>query len=140
MMREASDGLAEARKRRNRLHLIIALLMGVGGVIGFMSAMLETKDGAFLEGIPAEWAIAASVMLVVAIGFGGWRYNLATDELDRRDSYWASAMALNVYLIAYPVWYLWWRGGLMSEPSHQTMFVITFLAMAASYGYKKIKP
>lgn len=140
MPTEPRDGLAAAKARKRRLQLIIGALMGAGAVIGFFSAMLETDGGAFMEGIPAGWAIAASVILLVALGYGGWRYNLATDELDRRDNQWAGAMALNVYIGGYASWYLWWRGGLVPEPQHQTIFVATMAVMLLAYGYKKLRP
>jgi hypothetical protein len=140
MRDDLRDGLAAAKTRRRRLQLIIGGLMGAGAVLGFFSAKFEMDGGGFMQGIPAGWAIVASVILLVALGFGGWRYNLATDELDRRDNQWASAMALNFYISGYACWYLWWRGGLVPEPQHQTIFVATMAAMLLAYGYKKLRP
>lgn len=140
MQPEPRDGLAAAKARKRRLQLIIVGLMGAGAVIGFFSAMFEAEGGGFMEGIPAGWAIAASLILVGAIGYGGWRYHLATDELDRRDTLWASALTLNVYIAGYAVWYLWWRGGLVREPQHEAIFVATMAVMMLAYGYKKLRP
>lgn len=140
MRSEPRDGLAAAKARKRRLQLIIGGLMGAGAVLGFFSAMFEVDGGGFMEGIPAGWAIAASVILLGALGYGGWRYHLATDELDRRDNQWASAVALNVYIGGYASWYLWWRGGLVPEPQHQTIFVATMAVMLLAYGYKKLRP
>lgn len=140
MRTESRSGLAAAKARRRRLQLIIIALMGAGAVLGFFSAMFEMDGGGFMQGIPAGWAIVASVILLGALGFGGWRYNLATDELDRRDNQWAGAMALNFYIGGYASWYLWWRGGLVPEPQHQTIFVVTMAVMMLAYGYKKLRP
>ena len=140
MRPEPRSGLVAAKARRRRLQLIISVLMGAGAVLGFFSAMFEMDGGGFMQGIPAGWAIAASVILLGALGFGGWRYNLATDELDRRDNQWAGAMALNFYIGGYASWYLWWRGGLVPEPQHQTIFVATMAVMMPAYGYKKLRP
>ncbi len=134
------DGLAAAKARRRRLQSIIGGLMGAGAVLGFFSARFEMDGGGFMQGIPAGWAIAASVILLGALGFGGWRYHLATDELDRRDNQWASVAALNFYIGGYASWYLWWRGGLLREPQHQTIFVATMAVMLLAYGYKKLRP
>lgn len=139
-METERSGVAAARARRLRLFVICGLLAGVGGVIGFFSAMFEREGGGFLEGIPAIWAIAASIVTVLAIVIGGWRYHLATDELDRRDSLWASAMAMNVYLLFYACWYFWWKGGVTPEPSHEIVFIVTLAALLLAYGYKKIRP
>lgn len=134
------DGLAAAKARRRRLQAIIGGLMGAGAVLGFFSARFEMGGGGFMQGIPAGWAIVASVILLGALGFGGWRYHLATDELDRRDNQWASVAALNFYIGGYASWYLWWRGGLLPEPQHQTIFVATMAVMLLAYGYKKLRP
>ena len=140
MQSEPRNGLAAAKARRLRLQLILGGLMGAGAVLGFFSAMFEVDGGGFMEGIPAGWAIAATVILLVALGYGGWRYNLATDELDRRDNQWAAAVALNFSIGGYASWYLWWRGGLVPEPQHQTVFVATMAVMLLAYGYKKLRP
>lgn len=140
MQPEPRSGLVAAKTRRRRLQLIIVALMGAGAVLGFFSAIFEMDGGGFMQGIPAGWSIVASVILLGALGFGGWRYNLATDELDRRDNQWAGAMALNFYIGGYACWYLWWRGGLVSEPQHQTIFVATMAVMLLGYGYKKLRP
>lgn len=140
MRPEPGDGLAAAKARKQRLQWIIIGLMGAGAVIGAISAIYEVDGGGFMEGIPAGWAIAMSLLLLGAIGYGGWRYHLATDELDRRDSMWASALALNLYIAGYAAWYLWWRGGLVREPQHETIFIATMAAMLLAYLYKKLRP
>jgi hypothetical protein len=137
---DPAQGLAADAKRRNRLSLILIGLMLVGGVVGFLSAIFEVEGGGFLEGIPAAWAIIASILMVGAVSYGSWRYNRATDELDRRDNLWASAVALHFYIVGYAGWYLWWRGGLVPEPAHGAMFVATMVVMGAAYAFKKIRP
>lgn len=140
MVNEVKDGLAAARARTRRQRIILFTLMGAGAVVGFFSAMFEVEGGEFLEGIPAAWAIAASLITTVAIAYGGWRYNRVTDELERRDNLWASAVALNFYLALYANWYLWWRGELVREPQHEVLAVATFAVMLLAYGYKKLRP
>jgi len=140
MRPEPRDGLTAAKARSKRLQLILIGLMGAGAVLGFFSAMFEVDGGGFMEGIPAGWAIVASLILLLALGYGGWRYNLATDELDRRDNQWSCAVALNFYIAGYAIWYIWWRGGLVAEPQHQTMFVATMAVMLLAYLYKKLRP
>lgn len=140
MRPEPGSGLAAAQARRRRLWKVTGGLAAAGFVVGFLSAFFEAEGGGFLEGIPAAWAIAASLILLMALGYGGWRYHLATDELDRRDSLWASALTLNVYIAGYPVWYLWWRGGLAPEPRHEAIFATMMGVMLLAYGYKKLRP
>lgn len=68
MQSEPRNGLAAAKARRLRLQLILGGLMGAGAVLGFFSAMFEVDGGGFMEGIPAGWAIAATVILLGALG------------------------------------------------------------------------
>lgn len=140
MANEVKDGLAAARARTRRQRIILFTLMGVGAAIGFFSALFEVEGGAFLEGIPAAWAIAASAITTVALVYGSWRYHRVTDELERRDNLWASTIALNFYFALYANWYLWWRGELVREPQHEVLAVATFAVMMLAYGYKKLRP
>ncbi len=140
MANEVKDGLAAARARTRRQQVILVALAAAGAVIGFFSAMFEVEGGGFLEGIPAAWAITAAVITTTALAYGGWRYHRVTDELERRDNLWASAIALNFYLALYANWYLLWRGGLVREPAHEALAVATFAVMMLAYGYKKLRP
>jgi hypothetical protein len=140
MANEVKDGLAAARARTRRQRIILFTLMGAGMLVGFFSAMFEVDGGEFLEGIPAAWAIAASLITTIAVAYGGWRYSRATDELERRDNLWACGVALNFYLLLYANWYLWWRGELVREPQHEVLAAATFAVMMLAYGYKKLRP
>lgn len=139
-MDEAGIGVAAARARRRKLVWTLAALMGAGAVVGFFSALLEVEGGGFLEGIPPAWAIAASIITVLAMTIGSWRYNMAMDELERRDGMWSSAVALNLFFVGYAVWYLWWKGGLAPEPDHEVIAVATFASAMLAYLYKKLRP
>lgn len=140
MANEVKDGLAAARARTRRQRTILFTLMALGAVVGFFSAMFEADGGEFLEGIPAAWAIAASVITTVALAYGSWRYYRMMDELDQRDNLWASAVALNFYFALYANWYLLWRGDLVREPQHEALAIATFAVMMLTYGYKKLRP
>lgn len=133
-------GEAALKARRRRLYTIIGALALSGFVVGFLSARFEREGGGFLEGIPAEWAIAASAIYLLTITIGTWRYYKVVDELERHDNRWAMTMALNLYLIGYPIWFMLWKGGLVPEPSHEIIFVVLYLALMAAYGWKKFRP
>mgnify|MGYP003345000736 CR=1 FL=1 len=81
MQSEPRNGLAAAKARRLRLQLILGGLMGAGAVLGFFSAMFEVDGGGFMEGIPAGWAIAATVILLGALAVAFW----STDRLSLGD-------------------------------------------------------
>lgn len=133
-------GEAALKARRRRLYTIIGALMLSGFVIGFFSARFEREGGGFLDGIPAAWAVTASIVFLLACTIGTWRYYKVVDELERHDNRWAMMMSLNLYLIGYPIWFLLWKGGLVPEPSHEIIFVALYVALMAAYGWKKIRP
>ena len=140
MRPEPLDGLAAAKARSRRLQLIIGGLMGAGAVLGFFSAIFEMDGGGFMQGIPAAWAIAASVILLGALGFGGWRYKPPTHDPHRGGKPRAGGGGRHFSIGGYASWYLWWRGGLVPEPQHQAIFIATMAAMMLAYGYKKLRP
>ncbi|MBX9797578.1 hypothetical protein [Sphingomonas sp.] len=137
---EPGAGERAARARTRRIWLIIGSLGGLGFVAGFATAMFE-KDtpGMFPGALPPAFAIAMSIVLVVAILIGSWRYFVAIDEVERQNNYIASTWGLNFYLLAYPVWFLLWRGGLVAEPMHETLFLATVAVMMAVYLWTKFR-
>ncbi|WP_186456818.1 hypothetical protein [Sphingomonas suaedae] len=139
-MDKPSSGLAAARARRKRIVWTVAALAASGAVVGFFSALFEAEDGAFLEGIPAAWAVAASIVTVLAVLGGGYYYNRVIDELDRRDNQWASALALNLLFVGYACWYLNWKGGLVPEPQHEALILAAFIVAMLAYAWKKFRP
>lgn len=133
-------GIRADRARQRRIYLIMGTLAGAGFVVGFFSSMFEREGGGFLEGIGPVWAVAASIILVVSVIVGTIVYFRQVDELERRNNYWANATGCNAVLIGYPVWYLLWRGGLVSEPTHESVFVVLIAATTLAYLWKKFRP
>jgi uncharacterized membrane protein YphA (DoxX/SURF4 family) len=142
----ASDGVGAGERagkaRRKRILGIVAMLMIAGGVVGFLTAFFEDKSGAgFLQGTLPPWAaILCSAVLIVALTWGSWKFFQAVDEVELRDNYIGSTVALYFYMTAYPVWYLLWRGTLVPEPSHEWIFVGTGAVMMIAYLWKKLRP
>lgn len=133
-------GVRAARARQRRLYVVIAALAAAGFVVGFFSSMFERDGGGFLEGIGPVWAVAASLILVVAIVWGTRVYMRHSDELERRNNSWGLVVAGNFFLIGYPVWFLLWRGELVPEPDHQIVYVATVVVMMLAYFWKKVRP
>ncbi|WP_448657928.1 hypothetical protein ACPVPU_10690 [Sphingomonas sp. CJ99] len=138
---DPTPGIGETaqKQRRRRIAWILAALIASGFAVGFLSARLEKPDGGFLEGIPAYWAIAASAIWLIAVCYGGWRLHKATDELERSTNRFASVIALNIYLVGYPVWFFLWKGALLPEPSHEAIFVVIYLTLILTYLWKKLR-
>jgi hypothetical protein len=73
-----------------------------------------------------------SVMLLIA-----WLGRDLLDEHEISCSAYGQAAATGVVVLGYPIWYVLWKGGLMPEPSHVTMFATLLLVSWAGYAYRK---
>ena len=61
------------------------------------------------------------------------------DELERQNNYRAAAFAGTVYIVAYPVWFLLWKGGFVPEPIHWMLFGLFWAALCISYLYYRFR-
>ena len=52
-------------------------------------------------------------------------------------SYWSSAVAGSAYALAYSAWFLLWKGRLVPEPDHLTLFILFIAVSFAAYLFKK---
>lgn len=140
-MAEPGIGERAERNRRRRYWTIIGALVASGFVMGLGTSLIETSDpGGYLIGeIPPGWAIACVAIFLGAVGFGSWRYFRIVDEVDRDDNRWAGFFAANALMVAYPVWYLLWRGGLVVEPIHETLFTGFWVTVCLAYLYRKFR-
>ncbi len=138
-MREVGPGETAARARSRRVMLYFVVLAAIGGVIGFVTALLEPHHGGLLSGasIPPAFAIAAAIVTVAAVVIGSLRYHRAIDEFEQRDNLIAGTWGANVLLGGYPVWLLLWKGGLVPEPQHFIMYLAMLLTTGGVYLYRK---
>lgn len=138
--RVLGPGELAARARSRRLAWTIGICGVAGLAIGFTLARVEGKGGLFDGGtIPAWSALLFSAAMLGAMAWGTWRFHGAMDELEQRDNLMASALALNFYMGGYPIWFILWKGGLVPEPQHMILFVLTLLATALAKGWYKLR-
>ena len=129
---------AEAARRR-QFWTIVGVLFAAGGVVGFVSALAGNPTSA-LSGPASSWlALAAAAVTGIAIIGGAWLLNRRIDELERADNMWGAAIGGNMLLVAYPVWFLLWKGGWVSEPGHDLMFAALFAVTMLAYLYRKLR-
>jgi len=116
------------RSRRRRKAAIIGGLFAVGfagdAVVGFT----EADD---LFDMEARWpptlAAALAFLLVIVIIVGRAALMKQTDEVELIARHKATGAAAGAYLVAYPAWFILWKGGFVPEPMHVALFVL-FLA------------
>ena len=128
------------RARNSRKMLILAGLMGVGGLIGLAIAI---GGGEALLRTPGGWppavAIGIALVFVVATVGGGLALARQTDEVALQGQYKAVSFAAAGYALLYPVWYFLWMGGLVPEPMHGALFAIFWLSLAGASLYYRVR-
>lgn len=138
-----SRGMAEgpgerAERLRARRYWTISLICGlIGGGVGATLAYLGDNDA---RALPAAWAVGITIFYVVGLIFGSWLFFRQTDEVDVRDNLIACTIGIYFYATLYPGWYFLWKGGLVSEPDHQLLFIGTMGVIAATYFWKRLRP
>lgn len=116
----------------------LALSSLAGAVVG-VAMVLGTGNNIGGE-MPAAWAIGAALVYALGILAASWYFYRFIDEVELRDNLIASTVSVYFYAIAYPVWYLLWKGGLTVEPIHEAIFMATIFVMAVAYLWKKFRP
>ncbi|HEX8553711.1 MAG TPA: hypothetical protein VF695_03300 [Sphingomonas sp.] len=139
--RAPGPGEAAARAQRKRMWITIGALAAAGLPIGFFAALLEEdyKGGIMTGTLPAWFAILAAATFVIAVVAGTIVLYRRVDELERRDNMMAGAVGANVMCIAYPVWFVVWKGGLVQAPDALYLFLATLGSTLISYLYLKLK-
>jgi hypothetical protein len=122
-----NDNVGETKERRRRLKTwaVVGGLLISGAVAGFVTALLE-GDGpsVFTRKLPMEMSIILAVSCSLIMAFGSWFYWRNIDEVERNSNVIASATSAGVLVLIYPPWFLLWKGGVVTEPSHTAMFLL----------------
>ncbi|UZK64861.1 hypothetical protein [Sphingomonas sp. M1-B02] len=140
MPHELGEGERAAKVRRRKIVGILFIAGALGGVGGgLMGFYRDQNDPGLIGPLPPVVAIVATAIMAVTIVVASWAYLRAVDEVERLTNYWSSMFTLYFFLVAYPAWYLLWKGGLVPEPRHEIIFVTVYLVMIAAYFWKKLR-
>lgn len=137
---EAGEGARLEQARTSRKTLLLATLMGVGGLIGF-AVGLTGGEAPFTDpdGWPPAMAIGIALVYVVATVGGGLMLARQTDEVQLQAQYKATAVAALVYVLLYPVWFCLWMGGLVPEPMHGVLFAAFWLGLVVASLFYRVR-
>ncbi len=127
---------AQGRYRRNILSAVFVVGMLTGGYFGYE---LATNDFTLTERWPPVAAIVTIIFYLTAMLGGSLALARHMDELEKENNYKAAAFAGTVYILVYPVWFLLWKGGFVTEPIHWALFVLFWFAMAGAYLYYRFR-
>ncbi|GLR48493.1 hypothetical protein [Sphingomonas astaxanthinifaciens] len=134
------SGELRLKQRERKIWLIKGSLFAIGLVSGGIVGYLVADDGFAPDAKwPPSLAIGLVATFLAAIGIGSWLLRALCDEVERQLQYKATAAAGLFYVLAYPVWFVLWKGGLLPEPSHWMLFLGFYAALAASYLFYRFR-
>ena len=125
------------RTARNRM-IIFGLLFAVGLAAGVAAGNHAAENG-FGGTWPPALSIGTALVYVIAMIGGSVALSRVTDEVERARSYKAVALAGAGYMLAYPVWFLLWKGGVAIEPIHWVLFVGFWLLLLGGTIYYRFR-
>jgi hypothetical protein len=125
---------AEAR----RLARVRAMIGGsmVCALLIVGAALLFKQSGGRIA--PAG-AITIVLLYLAAMVSSFWYACRKTDEVEARDTIVAVAVGGGAYGLVYPAWYFLWRGGLVSEPSHEALYLMLIVVITLAYFWKRLR-
>jgi hypothetical protein len=128
------------RKARNMLLLCGA----VGGILGaILSLGMFRGEGLMFAFSNAPLApLEAIVILVVwlsvvpALSWIWWR-NI--DEHEAQAYNFGAIIALHLYYLGLPAWWIGWRGGFLPEPRHMLIFLAVTVAWGLGWAWRRYR-
>lgn len=103
-------------------------VFGGGAIPGFLRGELTPVVAV---GLVAAWI--AVILLFV------WFGRDMLDEHETSCAVYGQSAATGIVVFGYPVWFLLWKGGLIPEPSHVTLFATLLFVSWAGFFYKKYR-
>jgi hypothetical protein len=133
-------GESQERRRRTRKAWIIGSAFAIGLVAGLLVGFQEGED-LFLhsDGWPPALAVGIALSYLVVVIIGGIALGRQTDEVELQRQYKAVAVAALVYVLAYPIWFSLWMGGLVPEPMHAVLFIAFWASLAAAFLFYRFR-
>ena len=133
------DGEMVEKTRRRQYWTVVAALFAAGLVVGFVMALAEGEGDFLIARLPPIVAVTLAAVTFLAMTIGTWAYCKRSDEVDIHANLWGAATGASALMVAYPVWIILWKGGLLDEPHHLSLFVLTSVATLAGYAWKKYR-
>lgn len=124
--------------RRRRFSLILSASLIFGLVVGVVTSLTEGPDEGWSTGtMPGSVAAGLAIAYLLIMGTLVLFATKNADEHELSANYWAGNLGAFVYVMVYPMWLFLWKGRLVPEPDHLTLFIILLVAAGAGYLYKK---
>ena len=133
------------KKERLNRNLLMACVV-LGAVMGLVMGLVESRDSSedmsMFSNSPLPTGVALAfgfvwIVIVPAIGWYWHRY--AVDEQERHAYREGAYYAFYAYGFGAPLWWLLWRGGLVSEPDGIVIYYITIGVCGVVWLWKKYR-
>lgn len=135
-----TSGEALERGRRRRKLAIMAVVFLLAFPAGFMVGFTEADDLLVMnDRWPPALALGLSLSYLFLVIGGAIALSRQVDEVERAIKYKAVSAAATAYVIVYPIWFFWWKGGFVPEPMHLALyagFLIVFLLASLFYRFR----
>ncbi|GGB61531.1 hypothetical protein GCM10010833_15660 [Blastomonas aquatica] len=128
-------------QRKRRFYVVVGTLFGLGLLSGLLIGFFEDEQAEILSpsSIPPWRAVISAAMFLFSTTFGSWILTQVPDKLERAIHSKTTVMAGNAMLIAYPTWFILWKGGIVSEPDALWLFMIGMAASVIAYAWYKLR-
>lgn len=124
------------RARQNRARLTMLGSAVFGAATGFaITQVPQLPDGQ----VSPIAAILITLSYATVVVIASVLFLRRSDEVEVRANNEAAALGLYGYVIFYPSWLFLSKGGLLPEPNHLTVFLITAAIVAVAYFWRKAR-
>jgi hypothetical protein len=137
-----SGGPVGPKTRRARTMFAVSAILG-----GALAALLVfgTWGGGELGGLATDqplpqWlAAAVAAIWLIAVPVISWIWFRSVDEHEAQSYTFGGTIALHIYYIALPAWWIAWRGGFLPAPHHGILFWIVTVAWLAGWAWRRYR-
>lgn len=141
-MKGRGGRLSRREKLNQRIILFSGLLGGAIAIALMASSTAEFGDPTVFSEAPIKPWMAILLSLIVGVGMpvlSVYWHNRVIDEQEA-DAYRSGALiAIYVFWIGAPVWWLLWRGGMVPAPDGITIYLITTFTALIVWFWKKYR-
>ncbi|HET9397753.1 MAG TPA: hypothetical protein VFO45_02945 [Sphingomicrobium sp.] len=138
---DKGEGERLESSRRRRYWTVVAALMAVGMVIGFVFGFSSAHQDVPIEqaatSLPDGIVIALVAAAIAAFSYGCWAFLKTIDEVELADNLWGSTASYYAYAVLFPSWWVFGEAGITPAPNHWAIFFVSLAFGMAVYGFRK---
>ncbi|MGB5078712.1 MAG: hypothetical protein WBO17_14630 [Sphingorhabdus sp.] len=141
-LKQNGEKLTHREKRNNQVILGCGLLGGLIALILVQAGEIDSHSNAVFSNGPIQPAIAIGLALAIGVIVPAlsWYWHQRVIDEQEADAYKSGALlALYAYWIVAPLWWVLWRGGLLSPPDGIALYMMTTFTVLIIWMWKKYR-